>query len=377
MAKPMNEVARAEREAKEQARTDKRRLNDARAAWDALSLDEQLEAVEMILDTRSDELRAAYRGVVGFGVGYRTRQRGKIRKVVEEVCLAFIVKKKMRGKPAKTASGLVPKHVFTHWLIDGEPALCAVPTDVECATEYEFATGAAMTSKVTAKSGSKRVGGAVCCVVKSPNNPSRLYAIGCHHVFAMSKRMAEVPEEVVVSLDNTKETRVGTLSHHGVIQPGAGSFDGAMVLIDAGVKLHTARNLPSTTRFARRLTQLPKHQEARIRTPGGVVSAKVVRRVHELRFENADQLRKAYKRRPPIVMRGLYELMVHGNRNTAGGDSGSPVYSQTGLVLLGMHIGGNKNGARKTFMIPAFELLRTKNYRFPSAEDHFELKTRD
>jgi hypothetical protein len=57
---------------------------------------------------------------------------------------------------------------------------------------------------------------------------------------------------------------------------------------------------------------------------------------------------------------------------TGDGDSGSPVVSQDGTMLLGMHIAGNK-GTGLCIMIPAWALLSQSNYQFVGNEEAWAL----
>src|SRR5262245_41150828 len=134
----------------------RQRLARATQTWKRLDGAAQMALVCEIVETRSDELRRAYRGVLAVAAGHsRYRRPGARRKSVDhEPAVTFLVSRKWKTKRPTPRPGDVPARLLAHASVEGLRQLCAVPTDVEDAREYRLSAQAAFPILVTPPPGS-------------------------------------------------------------------------------------------------------------------------------------------------------------------------------------------------------------------------------
>lgn len=373
MAKGTRPKKNNDRRATRAAIAERKRLKDARDAWLELEWPRQLEILRELLETRSEELKRAYRGIRSMAIGFgRTGAKRRIQRIPQ---ITFVVARKLAESkvPKHGRARLVPRHLFAYCELDGTRRLCAVPTDVEDRKEMRFSTSGR--TGVLATGGEQETTGAVCCVVKSPQNPQRLLAVGCHHVFGLSQHVCPVPADAFVALSDG--TPLGIPSHFGFLgsEPPF-STDAGLCPVSQSVGLHLETGfLPSTGRFAAGVPELPALGSlVFIRPPRDVppIPATVMR-IHS-EFDQPDDYAACWR---PVIHRELVELALRapGANRTKPGDSGCPVFDETMKILLGMHIAGQPaNAGNHTLMIPTWEMLRPSRYSFSTSAEFFDIK---
>ncbi len=349
-------------------------LKAARAAWKGLSGEEQLAIAKEIVDTRASELCRAYRNVISLSCGFRTRRNKKTgkRRVVRHVCVTFLVKKKWKPGENAGSGEELPTHLFAYCTLRGkrrkgkeskpERRLCAVPTDVECASDYHMIRPQAETRGITVTKeshGLSETGAVACALERTSVGSRRLYAVSCRHVFAFSLQIHPTMRLGAGVRVSSTDKHVGkTRRHMGKLRNGPlPSFDAQMAEVDQGDRegLRQALNDLLYTDIAKNENDIP--EAFWIQTPGGVstkATNKGFRTNHIISYPIGGNR----------VLHVLHELLIESQvakGATQNGDSGSPVTStREGGILLGMHIAG---GGDTAFMIPAWLLFEPRQYR--------------
>ena len=341
-----------------------------------LSRDEQMALAEEIVSTRASELCRAYKNVVDVCFGYKRQSDAKSTKkrIVRTPCVTFIVKAKWRGRRDSDES--LPTHLFAYWKIGRTRKLCAVPTDVEPASEFARIKPQAARSRVAAIHAASGNGeyGAITCAVKRVGD-NAIYALSCRHVFSISEH-----------LHNRNVGKLDVRLHTGSVreQP-----NGPIFARTVGLRGKLAA-IP-TVSFDAQLAQVAANRLAQFRaTMGGLTFSRVARGRQDIpdRFlilppgsvveggrrrqvrVNAKKLRFAPNRIIPYPGVGpvKHEMLIEAQvtPSTHAGDSGSPAVAVSrthGVMLLGMHIAG---GGGLSYIIPSWQFLAPANYGRPN-----------
>lgn len=350
-------------------------LNEAIDSWQALSKREQLATAIEAVATRAEEWKKLYPGVVSLGAGRKLRGRGA-GTLTDEVGIAFVVKKKWPRKLANSAKykdRKIPAFIASHATVQGTRRLCAIPTDVIDRKIYSkvrphnryIVTGRAPTEVV----------GVVCCAVTVPGRDGRVYALGCHHVFALSDKLWPAPQNVdmrgpadvtpqgggTFTLNNAGTSfanlsdvtgSIGWDSSHSWVEV----FDAALAEVtDSAAFSPTVTGPGSGNPVLSTYSGLSPDDEYSVGTARGQVTG-ALWGVHidfdEIAYDvirqNVGTPTKAFC---VIELRTATPLLP--------GDSGSPVFASDG-TFVGMHIAGDES--TRGFFIPAYELLAMRNY---------------
>ena len=329
-------------------------LKAARAAFDSLPQQEQMQLVRELADTRRAELTRAYADLISVSAGYRLkRDKQGVRRVTPEVCAILVVKKKWRPKGPGARARRVPEHLFAYWTIDGERTLCAVPTDVEDGhrlrrihPQAQIVATAPAVTKIPIK-------GAIACAITRDNDDT-VYAIGCRHVFGMG-----------LVLDPAKHYGadirvVDQAAVLGKATPVAGrlgngpdlSFDSHLARVFDMDALRTALGGVKATQRAQDWGDLQQGIDYWIITPAGPLRANFVGHYVDP-ISYTDSLND-------VRHFDLAKFLLPDGA-TDDGHSGSPVMAdKTGGKLIGMHIAGD--GRDMSLVIPAWQLFHAPWY---------------
>lgn len=349
-----------------------RRIADGRKVWKAITRVEQFRLVRECFDARAEELRAAHPDIVSVGYGFRESGRGSKRRVGTEPCVVFVVPAKWRGKePGNTAQRRrsLPAAVLSHMRSKGKSVLVSLPVDVIESADFRLHY-----AQVTARSASagRHQTGVVCCLARRDIAGSKIFALGCHHVLALSKILPMTPRDVLAyAPPEAPDDCIGRLSDFcGIMRPDFQySFDAALIDVTADLSLvEPVVAMRNTTAFYRRDLMPSRYRiltPDRLGAPGRSIPAKFVRVKPD-----CDEITYAWSPPHRIVQQEVYELQVtNGALPPEVGDSGSPVTGLDG-AFAGMHIAGKGD---RTLMIPAYELLLERNYGFSSGGKHLKL----
>jgi len=332
-------------------------LRAARQVWSELSPDQQWSVAEEVVRTRAGELRLAYPDIVSIGHGHASRGHGAARRFGTEVAVCLMVRKKWSATSRLRASArALPKLLLACCSLGGERQLCAVPTDVAAADDYKAVRphqGGSALVEADAPLGGER--GVIGCVVKVPGGGDQYFALGCLHVLALAAEYyPEYPPGATLSLASNAAAMGALSGYLGVLQEAPElSFDAALAAVSNRQVLNQAAIKPRPGSFAMSPGQVPDGYD--IWTGNGPIS--VLKQVvwgpeHPLPYELGGGIVQ-------VVHTAVIESETPQGAPTTHGDSGSPVVSSDGQMLLGMHIAGDGTAA---FMIPAYELLRCDNY---------------
>jgi len=334
-----------------------------------LSRDEQMALAEEIVETRASELCRAYRNVVDVSFGYKRRLDSKSgkKRIVRTPCVTFVVKSKWRGRRDTEES--LPKHLFAYWKIGRTRKLCAVPTDVEPASEFARAQPqAAVRARIAVKDATTGRGifGATTCAVQREGDSS-LYALSCRHVFSISDSLHQ---RRVVNAEVRLQRKDGEIFARtvGVRGPLADaptvSFDAQLARVNVNMIAQFRATLAGMTfsKRARGVRDIP--DKFWINTPRSFVKGGRRRQVRV----RAEKLRFVFDRIIiyPGVGRVQHAMLIESQvaPATLAGDSGSPAVTHiSGGMLLGMHIAG---GRGLSYLIPAWQILAPANYKRPN-----------
>lgn len=341
------------------------RRSRACAAFNKLPLRTRRRLAEEAVETRGAELQLAYGDVLNVGFGFRSRGSGDARTVVtKEPCVTLMVRRKWDGDPESAARKAreLPRQLYAYADVSGRRVLVGIPTDIVSQGRYRLHAQAA-NEVVLARGGRKLIKGVVCCVVKDPTDGTKQYALGCHHVFAMSKALDPIPNPVEIRFPpNASGDLLGQLTTFaGIMTTGFQfSFDAALIDVTGhAAVLNKAVRLPATA-VAHSKADMPVNYTIRAPTRNLKAQFTTV-------WPTFQDIR--YQRTAPIVLAELHELKVLGGAKTVAGESGSPVFGVAGK-LAGMHIAG---AGDRAFMIPAYQLLRAANYGLASGDTMLQL----
>ena len=167
---------------------DARAMRRACRVWDLLDRRGQLAIAEEIVRARARELCRAYPNVVNVSFGHRRRRHAAScrHRVVEQICVRFLVSRKWRK--GRDGAGEIPKRLLTFCSLAGKRELCAVPTDVEDATPHLRVRAQGMQIAATWEGISDW--GALTCAVRRNTVPDRIYGLSCRHVLSVSTRFS-------------------------------------------------------------------------------------------------------------------------------------------------------------------------------------------
>lgn len=407
MAKQRTEAQRE----RQRLQRDQEELRAAQAAWNDLDSEYQEQLLRELIDTRGREFYRAYPDLVEIGVGFaterkerkrakKTRSKGSAarppaptaKRVVRRLHLVFVVKKKIddtQDVSDRKRRGFLPGHVWLYADLEGERARCAAPTDVEAQAENRFRIQTNRNPRVEATCRQEpALIGTVCCTVAHPADPGQLFALGCHHVFCLSKKHAGPPAERRVVLSDGAFA-LGSTTYLGILRGGREySLDAALAGYDESIGLHRSSYLPRGDVFAQLPAHIPKGMRVKIRTPrpnadNGLVSAEVISAITDCTLVQG--YHPSYRRGGKIIHEELVKLRITSKEGTQGGDSGSPIFDSDMNRFLGMHIAGEQPRDRRrkrlvtgehTLMIPSYVLLRAAEYGVPvPAHVFLSLKT--
>jgi hypothetical protein len=299
---------------------------------------------------------------VSIGVGYRTQwpkeptsppasTENTGRRVLDEVCLRFIVSRKtMRSKNP------VPKTYVAYVRWRGTRYRCLIPTDVDVLGKGEIAQGGDWYSDgVVAKlipglevpqPVPEPTPGAICCRVVDKSKPEDDYLLGCHHVFTMSAKTPGCAPMLgaAVYRGHTWDF-LGSTVRWTTLRPGGNKpgIDAALAKSVYDEKLppwvlHEAPKDVGRSMFPPR--------RVRIRTPRGVLPGDFLGLHTKLPLQYPCGV---------IEIGPVYEFKAA----TIPGDSGSPVMESD--MLWGMHFYGTNYGT--ALVVPAFLLFGPKCFK--------------
>ncbi|MEO0651740.1 MAG: hypothetical protein AAFZ65_13775 [Planctomycetota bacterium] len=332
----------------------------------------QLELVREVVADRTDLLVQAYASLGA--VGYGDRLVGE--RVEHEPCLVFYVDRKLSERSRKLpAEQRLPKHVLAHATVARKRRQVAIPTDVrEGAGPTVFrahsTTPTRRRKKVRVESAAGAVLGVPTLVVRLRNaSDTRLpdrYLLSCLHVLGVTEKDHPGLPEAELALPEGAPFAVSTRKAGSLIDASTGdSFDAALARVDGGPEpLEALRKAvpEQPTARARLRWQIPPRYV--VWTARGTLAAE------RLGFLEGANALVAYKTPGGELVTSHREL-VESLVDTEPGDSGSPVVSEDGTKLLGMHIAGI---GRRALMIPAYDLIgRPFEFRGLSANWKIEL----
>jgi hypothetical protein len=361
--------ARKEWEARVEATTRERHPSDltaARHTWDhELSTEQQFRIIQELVDTRAADWCRAYSNVIDVLQGYGTQRNAEGRRtVVRKPCITFVVKRKWRGQRVTKPEQRLPRYVLTYVGLRRRRKLCAVPTDVEDAATYRQVEIQNLNVWVHCQQADLQIPGVVTCAVKTRYGQDKWFALSCRHVLALSKYVHPrlyAGSRVRVSSPGGRQLGL-TLGLYGQLadQP-AVSLDAQLAEVTSVTALRRALRGLTLSGYAVRWSELPDTYY--IRCPGEPIYAEKVRRVTH---ETLDYERCGIHY---VLHSELIESLVAPGA-TQPGYSGSPVVSEPGQLLLGMHIAG---GGDTAYMIPAWDLFKPENYHGMAPSDRIML----
>lgn len=320
-------------------------------AWRRLSRKSQWALASTVAEARERELRLAYPCLVAVGHGFRTTNKGQ-RETTREPCVVFMVEKKRRRVAAVKR---LPTLLYAYWggTGDNKGILCAVPTDIECGSEYNIQLHGLTEQVCISKAPLETQKGVITSAVV--NSHKHVFALSCHHVLGMSLVTSPVGRPATGAIvARCGSEGFGELAQWGgkLVPSTQGlSFDAAL----ARVKNHKISDLLAA--IGNRLPKEPQDDAiplfSVVRTPRDDIRLELV----EV-WTNFDRINYLPSHLQPVQAE-IVEWAVIGGI-TLPGDSGAPIVKSDG-TLLGMYIAGTDEGD-KAFMIPAKFLLMGFNY---------------
>jgi len=333
-----------------------------------LSRDEQLELCKEIAETRAVELCRAYHNVVDVCFGYKRRRdpRSNTNHVLRTPSITFVVRSKWRT--TRKSREVLPEYLFSYWTVRRKRRLCAVPTDVEAASEFAGVRPRAARNRIAVFDEQTGNGdfGSVTCAVRRKGDP-RLFALSCRHVFSISDTLnGQAVIDAAVHLQDLDGAIFGrTTAIRGPLAPKpAISFDAQLAAVTPAVmnqfrSTMAGLSFTDANSFAHGMADIP--DKFWIVTPRIDHNVQVRVRAEKLRF--------VFDRGIDYPGVGLvsHQMLLEAqliDGAAVEGDSGSPVVTHIGGErLLGMFIAGTDT---LFYIIPAWQLFAPANYDLPN-----------
>lgn len=317
----------------------------------SLSLDEQLQLVEEIVETRAAELCQAFKNVVSLESGFGRRRNPKNDKVTlsRTPCVTFMVKRKWPEQ--KEDPQAIPPFLFAYWMVDGTRTLCAVPTDIESVSNYLSVEPQKGYIKTRDRQTFKKASGAATAIIKR-NGDNSEYVMSCRHVFSISRHLHKSNRFGFSVLSGSRQAAKTSIIKGPLIgKPGRYSHDAQLAEVTNSQHLGNAISDISLNGWAKTRFDIQPGQTVYIIRPRSPnrVKAQLVR------FKKDFQIK--YGGVGPVTHRLLLEIQA--DSETKAGDSGSPIVSSDGKTLIGMHIAGRD---KTSLAIPAWELMAPHRY---------------
>lgn len=316
-----------------------------------MSDEEILELASRVARRRSKEFKKRYPNILSVGAGYKIEQKKAT--VTEVPCLVFQVTRKWKAK----RKGGIPEEITAYYYAEGERKRLRIPTDVVVLTGGEPQSASYdLGSGVLARADGARKGllGAVCCLVYDTEYPNSLYALGCQHVFGLSKFKSHCDSFPTpkIYLHSDKSTKIGYVVETSALTPSEYGYgmDAALATIDEKEEVSSKIYAIEPTSVGGRPSGNKPYS---IYTPfGGIRKAGFYAEFFDLEVHY-----RCKGRRMGVTFRRVYASFS----NTDYGDSGSPLIGDDGM-LYGMHFFSKKLyvGDEKKWLalsVPADELL--------------------
>ena len=325
-------------------------LPEATAVWQSLTVHEKMRVAQEAALLYRGQLLANHKDLVSIGFGRRITGGHKRKIDPQQPVVSFVVKHKWTAAQRSKAiqARHLPPFLQMHVEVNGKPRHCAVPTDVQALALFGKVSSHA-NGPVHAEDVNFWTQGVACCAARL--NGGARYLVGCHHVLALSDETAGYTLPVLVSSASSGQP-IGNLSGYlGNVNASGEFFDAALAWVTDDTAVGAVvLEPPADAQYAQSPAELAPTCE--IRTFRGPITGQYANMLYDF----------------PVDVWGAYrniKLAVVVVLQTSGdlpqkGDSGSPVFDETGMVFQGMHIGGSPDG--RAFFIPAFELLRASNY---------------
>ena len=325
---------------------------DAAAAFDALSADQQWTIITEIVMSRTGELLRAYPDALDVMAGHRRRRRGSGGgSLVPEPCLKFLVRRKWpRGKRGPQERR-IPDRLLAYGGVEGPRRLYAVRTDVE-GTEAHVRVQAQGAPVVVTWKGA-RAHGALACTLRRSTTGETLFSLGCRHVLSLTQSFPDSsPVNLPVGLDDQAGVVGATRRIEGLLREASAgpSFDAQLLEVSNVEAVRVALAGLGASSIGR--DGIPP-QRFMILTPRGLIGATF----------------SAVVRDRPVYTVGTkriqHEILFESEPDQATGEgaSGSPVVTEDGAVLLGMHVAGTgQHRPPLAYMIPAGKLFDPGQY---------------
>lgn len=324
-------------------------------AYRKLPVQTQCAVVDEIIQTRGEELYAAYPNVIGLGVGLRRRRNDdglpQTRKR-DPLHLRFMVERKWpEPRDAdKPRSGRIPKFVLTYTGTSRDRTLLAVPTDV--AVRYPQSRIRRQSMGIVAQGGGGAEAGSIACVIRQG---ARYYAISCRHVLSPGVKKGSSATDLAGGLLGSVSELRGSAGNRTT-----SAFDAQLIeLPGRQAALDIAKADLSFADVATLEDQLAQGT-LRIGAPSAFRDLSVTFHTIWSIFEKKAVGKDGYPHRRMV------EVLLKNNE-TVKGDSGSPLYiAGSSRLLAGMHVAVTTVGKEPVSLcIPVWDLLDPELYGAP------------
>lgn len=160
----------------------------AMKAYRDLSFEQQMDIVLEIIETRSTELLAAWRGALGFGAGLRRRRdaHGIARTRAREPLhlRVMVLRKWEKEAKEKKRSNCIPRFVLAKIGPSDDRRLVAVPTDVESRPPRAGLRLQRVPLRAWVSDSGGAEGALTCVVQESVGTSQRYLGLSCRHVLS-------------------------------------------------------------------------------------------------------------------------------------------------------------------------------------------------
>ncbi len=344
--------------------------------WDSLTINEQVQLVSNVVESRDEELQHAYRDNVE-SVFFSYKRGGESQRPGTTPCVTFALRPDHRKwQPGKPLTARMRGQAIPRWLLGyvgskNDRFVCTIPTDVveSIATIPHVQTTGPESVEVFSRSvQSGRFGerGVIAARIRLGTDPER-FALSCLHVFGiLSQNGGNIARDAIIHSSTGK--RIARLEKWGTLEPFRVARDVSLARIEDDFGVLATLALPKPMHHVICIEEIQFMRKYDIWTARGKKPAQYF----EYLTSKKPLPRRKFRYDSSNNVSYLDNVVVSDTLGppTVGGDSGSPVISQDGETFVGMHIVGIEN-AGKSYMIPAYELLKSEYYGLAGIEMSF------